>query len=157
SGFGDDAMVLDPSSTQLHVIAHGEMSLETVQPSTHLTMSLDPANPVIAALPLRVNIDGRPGLVVLKENQSAPEIMMPLPDPTFTVNRTDDPTPPAAIANACNGAANDCSLREAILRANATAGTDTIMVPTGTYTLSLPRTNGVYDGKQGTLEIQDSV
>jgi len=164
NGFGDDAMLLDSTSGQMHVLAHEAAEASPDIPGANqqvsaasLTMALDPTKPVIAALPVRVNIDGRPGLVVLKEGQIAPEVMMPLPDPTFTVNRTDDPVPPATISNACNGVANDCSLREAILRANAVAGTDTIMVPAGTFTLTLARSNGVYDGKQGTLEVLDSV
>src|SRR6202011_2621933 len=73
----------------------------------------------VAALPMRTNIDGRPGVVALHAGQLAPAVMMPLPDPTFFVNRTDDPVPVSPITNACNGVANDCSLREAILRANA--------------------------------------
>lgn len=38
----------------------------------------------------------------------------------------------------CN---SDCSLREAIIAANALAGNDTITVPTGTYTLTIPGTD----------------
>ena len=70
------------------------------------------------ALPVRINIDGRPGVMSIHQGEAAPSMMMPLPDPTFTVNRTDDPIPISPIANACNGVANDCSLREAILKAN---------------------------------------
>ena len=70
-------------------------------------------------------------------------MLMPLPDPTFTVNRNDDPAPVSPIANACNGVANDCSLREAILKANATAGTDTISLPAGTYTLTRPESQTI--------------
>ena len=33
----------------------------------------------------------------------------------------------------------DCSLREAVLKANPTPGTDTIMLAAGTYTLTIPR------------------
>jgi hypothetical protein len=52
---------------------------------------------------------------------------------TFTVDRTDD----VAAATACApAAANDCSLRGAIIAANANAGPDTIDVPAGTYTLT---------------------
>jgi len=167
NGFGDDAMLLDNSSGQMHVLAHeaAESSTDVIpagqQSSAHLTMALDPSKPVIAALPVRVNIDGRPGLVVLKDGQSAPEVMMPLPDPTFFVNRTDDPAP-GAVATTCNNVSSadtstSCSLREAILKANNAAGTDTIMVPAGTFTLTRARSNGVYDGKQGTLEVLDSV
>lgn len=50
---------------------------------------------------------------------------------TFKVTRFDDPTPGSCVAG-------NCSLREAILAANANPGTDTIQVPAGTYRLSIP-------------------
>ena len=53
---------------------------------------------------------------------------------TFTVDRTDDPDP--MTANACTADPNDCSLRGAIVAANAATGADTISVPEGTYTLT---------------------
>lgn len=48
----------------------------------------------------------------------------------FKVTRTDDPTP-----DGC--APNDCSLREAVIAANATPEQDTINIPKGTYTLTI--------------------
>jgi hypothetical protein len=51
---------------------------------------------------------------------------------TFDVDRTDD----NAGATACTAAANDCSLRGAIIAAGTSAGPDTINLPAGTYTLS---------------------
>ncbi|MGH3998634.1 MAG: hypothetical protein ACRDTJ_14370, partial [Pseudonocardiaceae bacterium] len=53
---------------------------------------------------------------------------------TFTVDRIDDPDP--TTAKACTAAANDCSLRGAIIAANAAAGADAITVPAGTFTLT---------------------
>ncbi len=52
---------------------------------------------------------------------------------------------------------NDCTLREAILKANATAGPDTIMLQAGTYTLTQQRLAGDFTGQQGTLEVTDSL
>jgi CSLREA domain-containing protein len=58
---------------------------------------------------------------------------------TFTVTRTDDPTP-----NGC--APGDCSLREAVIAANA-AGTHEIRLTSGsTYTLSIPGDANPTDG-----------
>lgn len=51
----------------------------------------------------------------------------------YDVDRTDD----TASATACTAAANDCSLRGAVLTANAHAGADTVNVPAGTYGLSV--------------------
>ena len=71
---------------------------------------------------------------------------MPLPDPTFFPNRFDDPVP-GAVASTCNNVSNadtssSCSLREAVRKANATAGTDTIKLAAGTYTLTQPEKSG---------------
>jgi predicted outer membrane repeat protein len=55
---------------------------------------------------------------------------------TITVDRTDDPSPPAA---ACTAAGNDCSFRGAVAFANTNADT-TINVPAGTYSLSIAGT-----------------
>ena len=52
---------------------------------------------------------------------------------SYDVDRTDD----SAAATACTAASNDCSLRGAILAANANPGPDTINLPAGTYALSL--------------------
>jgi predicted outer membrane repeat protein len=49
----------------------------------------------------------------------------------FEVTRTDDPAPAGCVS------AVDCSLREAVIAANATAGGDRILLPPGTYTLSI--------------------
>jgi len=63
---------------------------------------------------------------------------MPLPDPVFNVNTTDD----VVVAGACaNNVANSCSLREALIEANADNLNDTINVPAGTYTLTLTGAN----------------
>lgn len=55
------------------------------------------------------------------------------PGATFTVDRTDD----NAGATACGAAANGLNLRGAITNANGVAGADTIVIPAGTYTLSV--------------------
>jgi CSLREA domain-containing protein len=52
---------------------------------------------------------------------------------TFTVDRVDDPTP---IPKACTAASDDCSLRGAVIAANA-AGGGTIVLPSGNYVLAL--------------------
>ncbi|MDX6650466.1 MAG: hypothetical protein QOJ97_2417 [Solirubrobacteraceae bacterium] len=49
---------------------------------------------------------------------------------TFHVTRTDDPAP-----GTCD--AGDCSLREAVTDANANSAPDVVLLPAGTYTLTL--------------------
>jgi CSLREA domain-containing protein len=48
----------------------------------------------------------------------------------------------------------DCSLREAIIAANASPGKDTIILPSGTYTLSISGTQGT---EAGDLDIYDDL
>jgi CSLREA domain-containing protein len=67
----------------------------------------------------------------------------------FTVTRFDDPAP-----DGC--AAMDCSLREAVLDANATTDLDTIVLVTGTYTLSIPGTDEAASAN-GDLDITEDV
>ncbi len=63
---------------------------------------------------------------------------------TFVVTKTADTND-----GACD---SDCSLREAIIAANANAGADTITLPAGTYTLTIPGT-GEDAGATGDLDI----
>ena len=52
---------------------------------------------------------------------------------TFLVSKTADTNDGTCDA--------DCSLREAVIAANAAAGADTIVLPTGTFLLTLPDTD----------------
>jgi CSLREA domain-containing protein len=138
----DDVMIL--THGRLAVLGHpdGAQSLRMRR-----TESIE--NPVLA-LAARVNVDGRPGVIYFSKGSVEPKVMMPLPDPVFNVNTTADGVHPGACAAAT---ANQCTLREAILEANG----DTIMVPAGTYTLTLPRVNGDNTGQHGALYINHSV
>jgi uncharacterized repeat protein (TIGR01451 family) len=163
----DDVMVLDSTLAQVHVLAHEGMAASgsatsSLPPSFHSTLPMSASGATVAGIPMRVNIDGRPGVVVLKQGQMAPQVMMPLPDPTFFPNRFDDIAPRGTGVTCLNttmvDGSNDCTLREAIIKANATAGTDTIMLQAGTYTLAIPRNAGDHSSSlTGTLEVQDSL
>ena len=67
----------------------------------------------------------------------------------FTVTRTDDPAP-----NGCQP--GDCSLREAVMVANALPGTDRVFLPAGLYQLTISGT-AVDDAAVGDLDIDDNV
>lgn len=61
---------------------------------------------------------------------------------TFTVTRLDDPLP-----NGCSPA--DCSLREAMIAANANPGTDRIVLAAGTHVLSRTQATGSGGSQSG--------
>lgn len=57
---------------------------------------------------------------------------------TFTVNSTLDLVDTTPGDGVCSAAGGVCTLRAAIMEANALPGADTIMLPAGTYNLSIP-------------------
>lgn len=87
---------------------------------------------------------------------AAPVLKPPTVTP-FTVNTTVDLV--ASDPNSCqNNVAGQCSLREAIIEANARAGVDTINVPAGTYQLTIADGGSdAHDATQGELSITDGV
>src|SRR4026209_2888752 len=69
---------------------------------------------------------------------------------TLTVDRPDDTASPTA----CTGAPGDCSLRGAIIAANADAGLDAVVInlqPATTYNLTL--TNGTQENAAATGDL----
>jgi hypothetical protein len=67
---------------------------------------------------------------------------------TFTVSRTDDPSPQGCFPG-------DCSLREAVIAANGTPGSDTIVLQPTTYNLTIPGNGGADQGDLDTTENLD--
>src|SRR2546427_889396 len=124
----DDVMVLSGSAGQMTVVSHPNLKdgAATFTPGEVSTRNYSGSQ--LAALPMRTNVDGRPGVVALHQGQVAPAVLMPLPDPTFFPNRFDDITPRGTGVTCLNTTAvdgsGDCTLREAIIKANATAGAD---------------------------------
>lgn len=74
-------------------------------------------------------------------------VALPAGAATFTVTRTDDPVPDACTAV-------DCSLREAVLAANAAPGIDTVRLPAGRYVLE-QRGIDENEGLTGDIDITD--
>ncbi len=72
---------------------------------------------------------------------------------TFNVDRADD----SAAETDCDDATpDDCTLRGAIIAANASSGPDTINLPAGTYTLTIPGA-GENAATTGDLDITDDL
>lgn len=78
--------------------------------------------------------------------------LMPLLTTTFDVDRTDD----TAAATACTAAANDCSLRGAIIAANTNVSADPVVInlqPATTYNLTLANATQENAAATGDLDI----
>ncbi len=82
SGRGsDDVMILDSTLAQVHVLSHENAlasgtGTSSLPASFHSTLAMNASQATVAAIPMRVNVDGRPGVVVLKQGQLAPQVMM---------------------------------------------------------------------------------
>jgi len=70
---------------------------------------------------------------------------------TYVVDRTDDST-----VNTCSVMPDNCALRGAILKANANPGADEIVLPPGTYLLSIDGT-GEDLAATGDLDVRDEL
>lgn len=78
--------------------------------------------------------------------------LLPMLVTNLDVDRTDD----TAAATACTPAANDCSLRGAIINANSDPGVDSIVInlqPATTYSLTLPNATQENAAATGDLDI----
>jgi CSLREA domain-containing protein/uncharacterized repeat protein (TIGR01451 family) len=143
----DDVLWLNAASGRMALITHadGQPGASTFAPGQ---VSVKPySGTPLAASVRRLNVDGRLGVVALHQGETMPSLSVPIPDPTFTVNTTSDGVFPGACAAAT---ANQCTLREAILEANG----DTIMVPAGTYSLTIGRgATQDYSGNTGALYV----
>ena len=62
-------------------------------------------------------------------------------DSAFSVDSTTDAVDAVPGDGVCATAATECTLRAAIMEANALPGPDAIVVPAGTYVLSIPGTD----------------
>ena len=75
---------------------------------------------------------------------------------TFTVNTTNDTVDANLGNNICADAAGKCSLRAAVMQANAKAGADNIHIPAGTFKLT-KLGSGEDAGLTGDLDVQETV
>ncbi|HMC31108.1 MAG TPA: hypothetical protein VKL99_09755, partial [Candidatus Angelobacter sp.] len=101
----DDVMVLNGAAGLLTVVQHPDVQPGATTFAPAVLSTRPYSGSPLAAIPQRINVDGRAGVLAIHQGEGAPSMLMPLPDPTFTVNRTDDPTPVSPITNACNGVA----------------------------------------------------
>jgi CSLREA domain-containing protein len=79
-----------------------------------------------------------------------------VPSATFTVNSTADATDASPGDGVCATSSGVCTLRAAIQEANALVGADTIILPAGTYALTIPGT-GEDQSATGDLDITEAL
>jgi CSLREA domain-containing protein len=78
-------------------------------------------------------------------------------DTTFTVDSQADVVDASPGDGACATAGGACTLRAAIMEANGLAGADTINIPAGTYTLTIPSEQNFSSDADGDLDIGDNL
>lgn len=139
----DDLLVVDALSQTLKVL--------TVEGSQRKTYSVATSSAPVTALTMPTSNFVLPSLIVLAKGATAPSILPSSPNAIFTVSKTTDTND--GICNA------DCSLREAISAANLSAGADSIVLPAGTYQLTIANTGGLNedDNNQGDLDVNDAL
>jgi hypothetical protein len=94
-------------------------------------------------------------LPAMRRNAAVTSNLEPAFVTTLSVDRTDD----VAAASACTAAANDCSLRGAVRKANTTPGPDPFVInlqPATTYNLTLSNANQENAAATGDLDITTS-
>ncbi|MGE0104066.1 MAG: FG-GAP-like repeat-containing protein [Blastocatellales bacterium] len=112
------------TATALSRASGGIIALDEIGHGIHLLAGRDGASfdseaAPVAVLAMRLNSHAGDSLVLLQSGSSAPTILKARAEMTFTVNSTDDQND-----GTCDAA--HCSLREAILAANANQGLDQI-------------------------------
>ncbi|MBI3653397.1 MAG: HYR domain-containing protein [Acidobacteria bacterium] len=117
---GDSLIVADNANHQLRVVESATSdAAESVQATSGDAAIVDLIfeSAPVAVLPLRLNEDGLSDLVIFRDGDLAPAIVVSATTTTFTVANTND--------------AGAGSLRQAILNANASVGADTITFDIG--------------------------
>ena len=118
-----DLLSLDQAARMLNISYRTDAVTSDPERVSRESVSLTTGGEPVAVLPMRLNIHSRPSLVVLERGSFEPKLMFVAPEATFTVTKTTDTND-----GTCNA---DCSLREAVVAANAAAGADTIAFAAG--------------------------
>ena len=148
----DDLMVINPQSKQIEILfkePNRDENRTAFTGETKLQM-VNVAGNTSAILPMRLNVMGQQGFVIFSEGNLEPATVMTAPNATFNVTTTTDEN------NGC-GAGAGCSIREAVISANAAGGADMITFGSnGNHQLTIAGTNE-NAAAAGDLDIRDGV
>ena len=97
--------------------------------SVPVSLNLD--NEPVAVLPMRLNADALTDLVILESGTGGATVAVTAPAHIFTVNSTGDGPDSDTSDDICDDGTGDCTLRAAIMQANASAGADEIRFSIG--------------------------
>src|SRR5690606_27884382 len=127
SGHGtDDLALLVPQQGELSLIAHpAPREGQTGYARAEVSTRPHPGSPV-AVVSMRLDAPVREGLVVLEPTLLEAQAMAPAAATTFTVDTANDTQEASPGNGVCADAAGRCSLRAAVMEANANPGDDTI-------------------------------
>ncbi len=129
----DDLLVVNRAARRVQILFREPHTEASPAVETKL-QTVEFASAPAAILPMRLNVMGQQGFVVFNEGSMTPTPVLAVPNATFVVSKTPDTND-----GACNA---DCSLREAIVAANAAAGADMItFAPNGTFQLTIAGAN----------------
>ncbi len=148
---GDELLVLDPTSDQLQIVSIGSDWQKGESGEALRTVTLTAGGAPVAALPMRLGVLAQPGLIVLSEGHAGVRAILPKVAASFTVTKTADTNDGTCDA--------DCSLREAIVAANASAGADMIAFSAALNgsPIQLTRVGDDNTAVNGDLDINDDV
>lgn len=132
---GTDISVVSPDQSRIVTISHARSNSAAVPQSVVTETAL--AAPATSVVPMRLGGEGRKGLVLLTQNSAQPMLALPAGSTTITVDTFNDSHDADLTDNNCDDGTGSCSLRAAIEEANARDVNDTIVLPDGTYTLTL--------------------
>jgi CSLREA domain-containing protein/uncharacterized repeat protein (TIGR01451 family) len=121
-----DLLVVNPGARQLQVAFREDAQGGSVAAGAREAITFDTDSQPVAALPMRLNVHGRPGLVVLRQGHPEPVIVVVESHMAFNVNTTADTDDAAAGNGTCADSGGNCSLRAAVQEANVHAGADMI-------------------------------
>ena len=141
----DQLLVLEPAGNKVQLVDFNSQLKPASLRQPEGTSAIDAvdveATP-IAAVTMRLSVDGRPGMVLLQSNHSDPGLLIPAANIWNVTSNADavDDNPGNGV---CHTAGNVCTLRAAMMESSYFGGSNTINLQSATYTLSL---NGISGG-----------